>query len=633
MPNTRKKARISYKVPDEDDIQEEDFDYGDDEDDRKPPAKKKPKTNKSSSSSSSSSSSKKKAQKQAAAAKKKPPFEMLPQEVLQQVMLYMDDARDIYSLSMVGSKHIRSAITSEIVIRSALFGSNVSQSRITNLLTAVENYSIHIPSTFRMLRIANATTCERLSKCLRHNRETKRAVATPTAAAATKFGMHLCQSCVTGLLDPCPGTLEVKEEVDNNGDLKLTREYKIQYLGNRWEKRWGDKCMNLMVRPELQVEAGTNEMIGPLLDANTYYRQNMVLGDYGTFQGTPVSNEYKESRGELLEYFQAAKDHLPRFIESKKELERQALEVQRQKKDKLLLEARAKSEQRLARKLESQKTVLARLEELLDECPQKVAILHHEVVGGLVHFASPTRIHMQVLMDAPSSATNKKLSEAASSLKGIYGLLEKNGFIHNGTFSIIPNQDEVKSGSLEEAIYSYCEAQLQLAPSGEVQLFAPRRRITYEGLGQPVSALDGFVPNLSRGLAFEAVLSLLGIYYIRRALKFNDSNFMIMDTLWEQEMDETELKEALLDDTAAASRQLRDFWDLLCRARQNYRDYLEREDVMAWKNENSFPWRGWWRFSKPEALRQFSGEGCMQDLLDRNFEALLVKHEEIYQRG
>ena len=49
-----------------------------------------------------------------------PPFEMLPTELLPNIMLFLDSARDVFNLSLC-SKSLREAVSPEIVVRSAVF--------------------------------------------------------------------------------------------------------------------------------------------------------------------------------------------------------------------------------------------------------------------------------------------------------------------------------------------------------------------------------------------------------------------------------------------------------------------------------------------------------------------------------
>ena len=133
-PTTRKKNRISYEELDEDAF---DFDWEEDEsggdfadvDKVKPPAKKKQKLAKA---------------KDAPAAK--PPFEMLPQEVLTHMMLFLDSAKDVYALSMVGSRHIRGAITIQKLPYVPLFlqeESSRHESRVSSTKESKRKLSIY----------------------------------------------------------------------------------------------------------------------------------------------------------------------------------------------------------------------------------------------------------------------------------------------------------------------------------------------------------------------------------------------------------------------------------------------------------------------------------------------------------
>ena len=49
-----------------------------------------------------------------------PPFELLPNELLPNILVFLDSAKDVYSLSRC-SKSLRDSISPEIVVRSAVF--------------------------------------------------------------------------------------------------------------------------------------------------------------------------------------------------------------------------------------------------------------------------------------------------------------------------------------------------------------------------------------------------------------------------------------------------------------------------------------------------------------------------------
>ena len=81
--------------------------------------------------------------------KNHPPLELiLIPEITVQIMSYFDDCRDVYNFAKC-STSIRAAVTSEIVIRSAVFAGGKARQAISNVMNLVREKAIHTPSTFR----------------------------------------------------------------------------------------------------------------------------------------------------------------------------------------------------------------------------------------------------------------------------------------------------------------------------------------------------------------------------------------------------------------------------------------------------------------------------------------------------
>ena len=79
-----------------------------------------------------------------------PPFEMicLP-EILEKILLYIDNAKDVYNLSMM-NKSFRQSITPQIVVRSAVFAGGKSRDSIGDVMTlgkseSIVTYSFYVP--------------------------------------------------------------------------------------------------------------------------------------------------------------------------------------------------------------------------------------------------------------------------------------------------------------------------------------------------------------------------------------------------------------------------------------------------------------------------------------------------------
>ena len=223
MPNTRKKPRISYKEVEEDEIFE-------DEEDEASHVQKKQKSPTASSSSvanffqnSASTSSKAIQHKLPKPPAPKPPLDILPKEILQKVMLYLDSAKDIYSLSMVGSKFLRGAITPELVVRAAYFTGGSVRTRICDVVRQVETLQSEIPSTFRLLRLVNAARCERGALCygyhLKHKKSAPVAMNERLEQGSSVIVPNMHRYPYNAL--PCSGALAVASDDDDNDVFTL----------------------------------------------------------------------------------------------------------------------------------------------------------------------------------------------------------------------------------------------------------------------------------------------------------------------------------------------------------------------------------------------------------------------------
>ena len=632
MPLTRKKARISYAETAAKDTADppaicgdvdEDF-----EDDRKPAAAVKAKLSRKRKK--TSSSKKQKTKKQEIK-----PLDTLPPEVLEQVMLFLSNPRTVLTLSMT-SKSLRDAITPEIVIRSAIFHGGFSKERITNTIKAVEKYSIHMPSTFRLLRLATARSCERtgVQKCLQYDMTTSRSRSLVNHSETSKHGMHICFDCEKALV-----------RYSDAGDPKVekdgTRTYDLRGLA---AAGYGS-CM--MLYSCLQCEAGTGDPFGSVVDFATYSREKRRFSQEAesgnlrreheesssssSFRGPDVSDEYEQRRSQLLKIFQEADDHYEDFVKSKQDLQ----ELRRQRR---LEEA----DQRVARKLAKQQKILSMLEEALQDCPLKEAILKHDVKDGLVHFESPTLIYVQSLMDkpAPSTLSKKKVSELASSLSTLYSQFEQHNFIRGGHFGMPTSES-----SLERAIYSFCDEK-EVAE----ELFSSKRVLSC-GSSPDFEIME---KHLAEGSPFRAILSLMSASMIKDALlrfikqtshrQNHSTRIRILEMVWckkvsvEARDGENAFNRALQEDTAASAAVLSKVWKRYVRICRNIREYYERPEVISWQQDNDENDEGRrTRRTKADVLRTFRGSYhwayWYTDLVQGNFTSLLQKHKEIWSRG
>ena len=400
-PTTRKKNRISYEELDEDAF---DFDLEEDESDGdfadvdkvKPPAKKKQKLTKA---------------KDAPAAK--PPFEMLPPEVLTHMMLFLDSAKDVYALSMVGSKHIRGAITTEVVVRSAVFSGGKQQTRIQSLIDeGIKKKAVYLPDTFRLLRLVVATRCEQLHQCFGYNLETHRS-SSLEKEAKLKFGMSICHLCARSAAAPCYGMVEPYR-------LLLHSEYEY---GRAMHHHNGQYKVGKLITSQ-QTELGTSNKVGPLLTARMYHQIQATRGqafigpDLHAAQDAIIADipRYQERSDSIVEFFDAAQAHYPRFQQSQR-----GIVAEKQ---------RIKDQEWAKRKLKTQLKFLGRIKRALAGYKYKEQILSHRVdEHSKLQLYGPAQSVFQFVLEAPSKVTARTISSTLEQIKPIYDRLGNHGFL------------------------------------------------------------------------------------------------------------------------------------------------------------------------------------------------------------
>lgn len=206
----------------------------------------------------------------------RPPIEMLPKEVLGHVMLFLGSSRDVYSLSMCGSKHIRAAITTEIVVFSACQTDNT---RILDMICLdLRCIAIHIPSTFRLLRLLNARRCERGENCCGYDPIKKISGGMDTIPSDTSYGfdpeysyvegLRFCKACVARTLIDAPHVwLSIQNsEGRYHSTLKLSeqRRHHSDLIGGGKSTHLFED-ISITDTPSPMKEAVTGEVIGPII--------------------------------------------------------------------------------------------------------------------------------------------------------------------------------------------------------------------------------------------------------------------------------------------------------------------------------------------------------------------------------
>ena len=98
------------------------------------------------------------------------PFDDLCGGIIQVILSMVPTARDLFHVSQC-SKRLRSLITYEHIIRSAIVGGNNYAARsMDSLVNLINQQLIYVPTPMRMLRIANGRCCELGDQCWGYER-------------------------------------------------------------------------------------------------------------------------------------------------------------------------------------------------------------------------------------------------------------------------------------------------------------------------------------------------------------------------------------------------------------------------------------------------------------------------------
>ena len=623
MPNTRKKPRISYKEVEEDEI------FEDEEDEAFPVHQKKKSRTASSSSvasffmnSSSSSSSKTTQPKLPQPPAPKPPLDILPKEMLQKVILYLDSAKDIYSLSMVGSKFLRSCLTPEVVVRAAYFTGGHVRTRICDVVRQVETLQSEIPSTFRLLRLVNATRCERGNLCYGYHLNRKKS-APVAMSERLEQGVLLCRTCTEILTTPCSGALAISSDDDGNDVFTLfDKRYSTQH----------HEFHALFTYP--LSESVTEDDIGGILTAREFHQIQATVGCRPVLDLPEclVPVDYQKRRQELMDCLCKAQTDL----------------AQRQEREKAAIEARrwneyqkrqAKAQQQLDRKRRLQQSVLNKLRKALEDCPfQEAILLQQQQEGGstasstsTLTFAGPSAIKLDALLKSPSNGFARHIQTTARDLSTMYALLHRYGFLKGfPSFLVASGDAQPQGGTCGAIIYTYCKQQIQ---EKEREFFVPGN---LPASRRDIPVFDNIITYLSLGMPLEFLLTMMSASQVQAAFErylekqlgggggssSTSSRSRLAAAknialgLWRLKYDH---RFALCGNNGVLRLAVvQNFWKDLLKARRNYHDYLQLPGVFP-QNES--------------VLARFYRTDYIKALLDRNFGDLLDRFTHELQRS
>ncbi|CAJ1959311.1 unnamed protein product [Cylindrotheca closterium] len=333
----------------------------------------------------------------------KAPFEMVPDELLPQILSYLDNVRQLYHLSNM-NKSLRYAISSELVIRAAVFSGNPYTGTLDGLMCELSNRKIRVPSTLRMLRLLNAKACERGKQCFCYNLEKEE--SGPLPHVTRSFGLAICHPCIQAL-SSCWGT-------DCPYPLQSTK-----LCTHGWSR--------VLCYP--QVEQATGDAVGPIIlfrdikqiqysYSDNTKREAVLASTIQSATAQAIGPDDEKRLQQFCDSHKEAKSQYQDYLEAKKRMKREMEE--------------AIFAKRAARKLELARPVFQKLQSHFSGFQFESIVLNRDwvVSTGACEFDYwPSNFAFRPLVTAPSTATQRKITAAAATAKDIYTQLEQYGFL------------------------------------------------------------------------------------------------------------------------------------------------------------------------------------------------------------
>jgi hypothetical protein len=462
-----------------------------------------------------------------------------------------------------------------------------------------ESYDvIHPPSTFRLLRLVLARRCERMDQCFALNLDSNLSTKHSVAHVHYVYGLAACKTCLNSL---------------STDIYKSSRWYAEQYP--YWRMFW-----------EPLTETVTNEPIGPLIctqlirriestekatDTRTsdrIARLKQCVEDTTTAQPADTKDEFMQSLCEAMAEF-------PRFSRNKREIEwrreREARET--------------KAANRRARAT----VVLEKMDKILGEYELKAPLLEHtwNYCSGTCRFKySISRCKLGALVDAPSGATKKKITEVIADVRQVFDMLHSRGFTP-GVSLKFQQAFQLPRGAprSHKALFKY------LDEGSSVDFF----------LGRDGAGSDGFVELVNQGKLWEACCTILHSWEFSNAFvgagkrqtprRYQSRVRGLLDIVWHSvpatgiSREPTRKAEDLNAYEGRFDGCLKEYKILLA----HFRQYTRRPTTAAFLST---------RHDTDEEYESLTGEDVVKLLLDgedttklwnREFDALLSRHRLI----
>jgi len=458
-------------------------------------------------------------------------------------------------------------------------------------LARISDKSIHVPSTMRLLRLLNATTCERGDQCFEYDADTGRSCRiSKQVRRSPAYGLALCDACA-----------KISSMNGNHCNYYVLRRHdRLKQVSYNWR---------LLTYPF--VEASTGEKAGPVVTA-IQYKQARARSDIESrsldklFESMDevVSAEDTTRAETFLAAYDEAKVDLASYKEHKAE------------------KARKEYWKNVCKRREVSRALLATFESLLDGYEHKDVILEYEwdqYCEWVPDFAMKPVNQLVGMMFRRQSSSNKNTRKKVAETRQFFDSLESAGFLNGQNFLTFLLSSDQQRYML--ALYEYCSS--VFGENDALLKGLSRRRI------------DDFVRLVREQKYFDALI-----------LAFDDDNshfkqaFVRHVTGNNNDQHQTSLARRVWDRHVRRFYRFRnetDWRTLFKTCRREYLSlrrsalfYLLKSKTMALLARSGSP-RG---LTAAQAVdKMYDDDRSHQLLLERNYARLLALHTRYFERG
>ena len=360
------------------------------------------------------------------------PLTDLPPLCLEHVMSYIEDPKDLYSVTF-SSKSMSELLSPEVVIRCAVFHncSNknkvVDRKKMSQIMYHVTNRAIHIPSAHRLLRLVNARRCERGADCWNRNLNSGLSGWIGSANVNRPFGMAICDKCIK--------QTTIKVDYSNFA---------------RHEKGCATHSGNLLSDP--YHDKVTGDTVGPLIPALSIFQ---VDNTFSSRDDKKVALE-----GMVQKAMSDRSDFCPLLYEEKcaayqeifEEAEKECDDAVKTAQERKYEEYTERREAKILKRMTKIRKIYATLQTDLDDCPMKDLALACEWLEDdqrCIRFSTSfVQSKMSSIVSAPCSASQRSVQRVADEIRSILTPIHEKDFF---SFGFIANS----SNRFKKGIYQY----------------------------------------------------------------------------------------------------------------------------------------------------------------------------------